>query len=32
MNEGGFDSDFDVMSLYQPRDVSKYGQRVTLGS
>ena len=31
-NEVGFDSDFDVMSLYQPKDLPKYGQRVTLGS
>lgn len=31
-HEGGFDSDFDVMSLYQPKDLPKYGQRVTLGS
>ena len=31
-NEYGFDSDFDVMSLYQPKELSKYGQRVTLGS
>jgi len=32
LNEGGFDLDFDIMSLYQPKELSKYGQRVTLGS
>ena len=31
-SKNGFDKDFDVLSLYQPKDLPKYGQRVTLGS
>lgn len=31
-SDNGFDNDFDDLSLYQPKDLPKYGQRVTLGS
>ena len=27
-----FDCDIEVLSLYQPKDLATYGQRVTLGS